>query len=125
MKTKPKVILIVEDEAILRAAYKSILAQEGYQVHEAADGQQALDLLPRTKPDLIVLDILMPKMDGLAFLQNAQLLKNYPHTQVLAFSNLSDQRKLEKTKALGAHKHVLKSSLSPKQLVDTIEQLLQ
>lgn len=117
-------VLIVEDEAILRQAYRSILKQEGFDVHEAADGQAALGLLPRVKPDVIVLDILMPKMDGLAFLEAAHLAKDYPHTKVLAFSNLSDQQKLAKIVALGVAKQVLKSSLSPKQLVETIRQLI-
>lgn len=117
-------VLVVEDETILRKAYVSILKQEGFNVYEAGDGHEALKVLKKVKPNLIILDILMPKMDGLAFLQQARILQDYPDTKVLAFSNLSDQQKLDQTATLGATKHILKSSLSPKQLVDTVRELV-
>jgi len=119
-----KKILIVEDEKILRDAYKEILTQEGFAVTGTGDGKQALAKLATTKPDLILLDILMPEMDGVAFLRAARLPKNYPHTKVIAFSNLSDQQKLEDMLELGVTDNVLKSSLSPKQLVELIRRLL-
>jgi len=119
-----KKILVIEDETVLRQAYKAILTQEGYQVEEAADGEEGLAKLGKVKPDIILLDIVMPKIDGLEFLNRANLAKDYPHTQVLAFSNLSDQQKLMKMMALGATRHVLKASVSPKQLVDTVTEML-
>jgi CheY-like chemotaxis protein len=119
-----KTILIVEDEEILRAAYVSILNHEGYNVLEAANGDAALKIVQKTKPDLILLDILMPVMDGYEFLQQSKL-SEHPEVKVLAFSNLSDQEKLQKILGDGASRHVLKSSLSPKQLVKTIKDLLE
>lgn len=119
-----KKILIVEDEQILRDAYVHILSQEGYRVSEARNGREALESLEREDHDLILLDILMPKMDGLEFLKKAKLTKKHPRTKVIAFSNLSDHKKLEFMVGLGVTKNILKSSLSPKQLAEAVKHLL-
>lgn len=117
-------VLIVEDEEMLRKAYATILRHEGYHVDEAANGNEALTRIQLHMPDLILLDILMPEADGLSFLERAELNKRAPSTRVITFSNLSDQSKLEKMSRLGATEHILKSSLSPKQLADTVRRML-
>lgn len=117
-------ILIVEDEKILREAYTTILTQEGFTVYEAGDGEVALEALESHLPDLILLDLLMPKMDGFTFLQQADLQRRYPAVRVLAFSNLSDHHRLQRMLKTSAVRHVLKSSLSPRELVATIRDML-
>lgn len=125
-QTKPTFhILIVEDEAMLRQVYAEVLQIEGYKVSVAADGEEGLAMLSKTKPDLVLLDILMPKVDGLGFLRQAHLAKKYPRTKVLALSNLSDISKMNDMVASGASKHILKSSLSPKQLVAEVRSFLK
>lgn len=119
-----KRVLIVEDEETLRRAYKTILTKEDYKVAEASNGREALKILKEFKPDLILLDILMPVMDGHTFLQKAKLKEIYPHVKVIAFSNLSNQQKLEEMETLGICRYALKSSMSPKQLVDLIKEVL-
>lgn len=119
-----KKILIVEDEKVLRDAYIKILSMEQFEVYGAENGEVALRCLPQVRPDLVLLDILMPKMDGLEFLERANIKKLYPKTKVIAFSNLSSQTKLNKIMKLGADSHLLKAGLSPKELVATIRELL-
>jgi CheY-like chemotaxis protein len=119
-----KTILIVEDETILRSAYASILSAEGYKVLEAGDGHQALEHLKKTTPDLILLDILMPVMNGYEFLEKSKLA-NKTDVKIIAFSNLSDQQKLRDVLKSSTTKHVLKSSLSPKELAATIHEMLE
>ena len=121
---KNKNVLVVEDERILREAYVNILSHEGYSATQAINGRDALEKLAQKHFDLILLDILMPEMNGLEFLQKAELTKNYPHTKVIAFSNLSDHHKLEHMLQLGVTQNILKSNLSPKQLAKTVEKLL-
>lgn len=121
--TRVKTILVVEDEEILREAYQKILSREGYDVVCAADGIEALACLERVAPDLILLDMLMPHMDGLTFLERAGLQRRYPHTKVVAFSNLSSQDGLASMLCKGATMQLLKSSLSPKQLVAVVSEL--
>lgn len=121
MKKRNLRVLIVEDEDILRTAYSKILSHEGYEVTEASNGKKALSLLAGHRPDLILLDILMPEMDGLEFLMTANLPKAYPHVKVIAFSNLSNQQKLDQMMKLGVVQNILKSNLSPKQLAHTVK----
>lgn len=120
-----KKILVIEDELMLQQAYAQILTHTGYEVAVAGDGAEGLQQLERVKPDLILLDILMPRMDGLEFLEQAQIKKNYPKLKVLAFSNLSNAPKVNKMIELGATKHVLKSSVSPGELVSMVADLLK
>ncbi len=118
-----KIVLIVEDEKILRDAYMEILRQEGFQVMDAADGFEALARLEEASPDLILLDMLMPHMDGLTFLEKAALHERHPNAKVIAFSNLSNQQGLTAMMQKGASMQLLKSSLSPKQLVAVVREM--
>lgn len=119
-----KKILIIEDEEVLRQAYVAILNNEGYEIKAAKNGEEALKILKVFKPDLILLDILMPVMGGLEFLEHANLPDSLPETKVIAFSNLSDQRKLDEIFKRGIKHHVLKASLSPKQLSNLVNEEL-
>lgn len=124
MKKPPAKILVVEDEELLREAYLKILSTHGFQVDSAPNGEVALKILPKFKPDIILLDILMPRVDGVDFLERAHLDKHYPLTKVIVFSNLSSQEKLNKIMTLGAIRHVLKASLSPQELIAEVESAL-
>lgn len=118
-------ILVVEDEPGLRNAYKYVLESHGYDVATAANGEQALEQLHKHRPDLILLDMLMPKMDGLSFIHAANLDHDYPETKVIAFSNLSHSARLEELRRLGVHQHVLKADINPRELADMVAKALQ
>lgn len=115
-----KSVLIIEDETVLRDAYKLILNHVGYQVWTAENGKVGLDILTKNLPDLILLDLLMPVMDGKDFLLKAHLKTKYPSVKVIVYSNLSDQNTINDIVGLGADKHVLKSSMSPNDLVEQV-----
>lgn len=118
-------VMIVEDEEILRSAYVTILTAEKFKVVGAANGKIALDLLQQNAPQLIILDVLMPVMGGIEFLQHANVRDNYPNIKVIVLSNLSDKNTIQEVIELGATKHYTKSNLSPGQLVATVRELLQ
>ncbi len=117
-------ILVIEDELLLQQAYAQILESKGYHVAVANDGMEGLQQLENDEPNLILLDILMPRMDGLEFLRNAHMKLKHPRTKVIAFSNLSKTAKIKEMLELGASDHVLKSSISPSQLVKMVADLL-
>lgn len=117
-------ILIVEDENALRSAYVMMFTKKGFDVYEAAHGKAALDSLDKIKPDIILLDILMPVMGGLEFLEKANLKAKFPQTKVLVLSNLSDNKTISKIKMLQADKYMLKASMSPMMLIGSVEELL-
>lgn len=118
-------MLIVEDEDILRNAYVNIFTIEKFKVSSAPNGKQALDHIKKNQPNIIILDILMPVMNGIEFLEKADLGSTHPNTKVLVLSNLSDKDTIEQVMMLGATKHIVKSSLSPSQLVKNVRELLK
>lgn len=123
-QSKTHKILIVEDEDMLRNAYSSVFKIEKFQVETAENGQVALQKVTHNCPDLIILDILMPIMDGFTFLENAKAMEVISGTKILVLSNLSDPDTIAKATKLGANRHLIKSSLSPGQLVANVRELL-
>jgi CheY-like chemotaxis protein len=118
-----KSVLIVEDELALLEAYTLLFETKGYHALQATNGEEALAVLQGEKLDYIILDILMPVMSGIEFLEAAHIPENYPNTKVLVLSNLSDQKTLDTVMNLGASKYLLKASTSPSELIRTIESL--
>jgi CheY-like chemotaxis protein len=116
-------VLIVEDEPLLRDAYRHVLDYKGYDVHVADNGIEGIEQLHKVKPHIILLDVLMPRLDGIGFLQQSNLKEKYPHVKVIACTNLSDQVTADQMFAYGADRQVLKSDLSPKQLVELVADL--
>jgi CheY-like chemotaxis protein len=112
-------ILLVEDEEVLRESYDMVLSTQPYIVDTAANGQEALEKYHNYRYDLILLDIMMPVMDGVTFLE--KITKNEAEIpKVLMLTNLSSGNEIERALKLGAEKTMLKSDLSPKQLIAAV-----
>jgi two-component system chemotaxis response regulator CheY len=112
-------ILVVEDEPLLLEMYDLILSSQPYEVFSADNGQAALDLCQGTTFDLILLDLMMPILNGVGFLERF-LPYAPPHTRVIVLSNLSSGAEVDATNALGVERIVLKADLAPKQLISLI-----
>ncbi len=115
MKTV-KTVLIIEDEDILRDVYTMVLKKSGFNVVGAVNGVDGLNQMKRSQPDLVLLDVMMPVMDGLEFMRNLELA-DYPNAKVIVYSNMSDRAIEDEMSSLGAYRFVLKSSMTPKDLV--------
>jgi two-component system chemotaxis response regulator CheY len=102
-----KTILVIDDSTSFRTVVKLALQKAGYTVQEAGDGQEAVDKLPTAKPNLIVCDVNMPRMDGLTF---ARHVRNHP------------VHKKEEGKAAGVRAWITKP-FQPSQLVDAVKRL--
>lgn len=118
-------ILIVEDETVLNDAYQAILTKEGHQVMTAYNGEEALKAVEKQEPDIILLDILMPKMNGIEFLRKFQLKEKHPDTVVVILSNLDMDKEIEEAYQLGAYKYILKAMTSPQQLAVLVNHLVK
>lgn len=118
-------ILVVEDDPQLNLTYDILLKKIGHEVAHALNGFEALDQVKEFKPELILLDIRMPKMDGIEFLRQAELPKKYPLIKVILFSNMDQADQIEEAFALGIDKSVLKSSMAPSQLAALVTELIQ
>lgn len=118
-----KKILVVEDSPILRSAYTTKFTIEGFAVDAAVDGAEALEKARASEPDLIVLDMLMPQMNGIEFLREYDL-SAHPGVRVVVFSNTSVPGMIEEALDLGAAKVLTKSIVSPKDLVGVVREIL-
>lgn len=116
-------VLIVEDYTSIQIIFRTALEHEGYEVTVASDGQEALKLANDQTPDLILLDLLMPNVGGLEFLQTYDLTK-HPETKVIVFSNLASPELGQEAKKLGAVRYLTKSKLTPKELADVVKETL-
>jgi DNA-binding response OmpR family regulator len=117
-------ILIIEDEKPLREAFTSLLKSEGYEVASAENGKVGLQKLGSFDPALILLDMLMPLVDGMSFLKEAQLPQAHPKTKTIMLSNLSDPISFDEAQQFGVTISVLKADLSPVELVATVKKVL-
>lgn len=112
--------MIVEDEIMLQDVYKLVLETEGYTVTIADNGREALDILATTQPDVILLDMLMPVMDGQQFMNTID--PDFPKsTKIIVYSNLSDSAVEAEVLELGAKRFILKSSMTPTDLIAMVE----
>lgn len=121
-KAAPKV-LIVEDEALLNEAYQTILGKEGFTHKSAYNGEEALKILEDFTPDIILLDLRMPKMNGIEFLKAYKEAKN-DDIRIIIFSNYDVQKEIDEAFSLGATRYMLKAWATPKELVRVVNDLL-
>jgi CheY-like chemotaxis protein len=118
-------ILVVEDDHDLNRAYCIILRHEGHEVVEAFDGQEALAKLADFEPELILLDLLMPVMGGLEFLQHWYEPKKHKDVKVLIFTNMENSPEVAEAYKLGAHRCIIKSWTAPHNLARVVKDTLQ
>lgn len=114
-------VLVVEDEKVLNDAYTTILKKEGYNVLSAFDGEEALTVVESNKVHLILLDLRMPKVNGIEFLKAYDLESKDNPPIVIVFSNLDMQAEIDEAFSLGATKYMLKAWASPKELIKLVK----
>lgn len=117
-------ILVVEDDRDLNNAYCIILRNEGHEIETAYDGKEALAKLKNFVPDLILLDLLMPVMGGLEFLQTYDIPKSHPAVRVLIFTNMENSPEVSEAYKLGAHRCIIKSWTAPHNLAHVVTEAL-
>jgi DNA-binding response OmpR family regulator len=122
MPGQSKKILIVEDEKPLSRALQLKLTSSGFSVKAAYDGEEALSILSGEQFDLIVLDLILPKLTGFEVLE--ELKKKKSTTPVIVASNLSQGEDQERAKTLGARDYFVKSDTSLSQVVEHITKIL-
>lgn len=116
-----KSVLIVEDEPELADIYQTLLEQEHYDVAVAHNGKDALKVAASKKPQLILLDLRMPVMNGVEFLQEYNLKEKHPDVKVVVFSNYDLQDEIDDAYRLGADRYVLKAWASPRELLQIVK----
>jgi len=117
-------VLIVEDNAALRKIYVTLLTKEGYEVAFAVDGKEALAMATANPPELILLDVMMPNLDGVGFLRAFDVKGKHPDTKVIMFSNTEVPAKVKEALELGAVRYMTKYNFTPKDMVALVRETL-
>ena len=113
-------VLLVEDDTALAQMYRVKLERDGYTVQVAGDGEEALKLLDGELPDLIFLDVRLPRMDGLTFLERLRAGDRTKNIPVVIVSNYSEEELVSRGLQLGALDYLIKSQTTPGQLAQGI-----
>lgn len=119
-----KKILIIEDDSFIAKAYQIKLERLGYEVWLASDGKEGLEILEQRLPDLILLDLVMPKMDGFAFLEKIKADPKLKQIPVIVSSNLGQSEDMTRAKSLGANDYIVKTNMSLAELVKKVERFI-
>jgi len=118
-------ILIIEDDPFIRNVYDKILTKDNHRVVTAKDGQEGLDAAERYSPDLIILDMMMPVLDGIQFLEAYNIKEKHPTVKVIVLSNNMMQEKINQAVELGAVNYKTKSMFSPREMIDLVQETLK
>jgi len=117
-----KTILLVEDEPTLQKTLSIALQQEGYEIKNALDGEIGLALAKETKPDLILLDLIMPKMDGFEVLAELQKDEGTKDIPVIILTNLESSQDIERALVLGAKTYLVKANYDLKDVIQKVKE---
>lgn len=117
-------ILIIEDDRFISKMYQTKLDLEGYQVDAAENGMQGLEKAKSFNPNLILLDLLMPELDGFGVLEALRGDESTKNIPVIVMSNLGQEDHVKKAMALGAKTYIVKSQFTPSNVVEKIKELM-
>ena len=120
-----KSILLVEDDPFLTEIYKTKLKEIGYSVELAFDGEEAMRKIKEKVPDLVLLDIVLPNLDGWEILRKIKKDEDLKGLKVVILSNLGQMKEVEKGLKLGAEKYLIKARYSPSEIVAEIRKILK
>jgi DNA-binding response OmpR family regulator len=124
-KLDGKKILIAEDDSLLAQMLARKLGEENAVVEHAPDGQVALDMLTAKKYDILLLDLMLPKVDGFGILTALPTIEKSKGTPVIVLSNLGQKADVDKGMAMGAKKFLIKAILSLDDIADAILEVLK
>lgn len=118
-------ILIVEDEEFLVRALKDNLESEGYAVDTAANGEEAMERIRKNRPNLILLDILMPRSDGFYVLEEVKKSSEWKLIPVIILSNLGGDTEIKRSLELGADDYFVKSQHPIEEVIERVKEYLE
>ena len=120
-----KKIMLVEDDVFIRDIYETKLTQENFEVLMAENGLDGLKKIENFMPDIILLDIVMPYMDGMDFLKEIKKNEKFNKIPIIMLSNLSDKERVTEALELGINDYLIKSHFTPSEVVSKVNTLLK
>ncbi|HLC63843.1 MAG TPA: response regulator [Patescibacteria group bacterium] len=125
MTDKQHSIVLIEDEEMLANMYETKFKTEGYKIRKALDGEKGLKMIEEDLPDLILLDIIMPKLDGFSVLKRIKENAKSKNIPVILLTNLGQDEDIKKGQALGAVGYLVKANLTPAEVVAKVKDFLK
>ena len=118
-------ILIVEDDQVLMRMYTQKLVSEGFKILNAVDGEEAFTVFDKEKVDLVITDIMLPRVSGIEFLQKIRTTPKGKNVPVIVWSNLMLEEEKKQALALGANEYVVKGQLKLEDMVALVRKYLK
>ncbi len=125
MTDKKIVVALIEDDPLIAEMYTTKFTKEGFDLKHAADGAAGLTLVKQEHPDIILLDIIMPKLDGFQVLGELRKMTEFKETPIVMLTNLGQEEDVQKGRALGATDYFIKTNFTPQAIVDKVKALLK
>lgn len=122
MSTK---ILVVEDDKFLRELISQKLLKEGYDVVEAVDGEKGIEAIKKEKPGLVLLDLILPGIDGFEVLSRMKADPETENTPVIILSNLGQKDDIQKGLEMGADDYLIKAHFTPAEIIEKIQAVIK
>ncbi|MDD5606568.1 MAG: response regulator [Candidatus Pacebacteria bacterium] len=119
-----KKLLIVEDDQFLRELVAKKIREENYEVVEASDGEEGLKKVKEAKPDLVLLDLMLPGIDGFHVLEQIKKDSEISKTPVIILSNLGQKEDIDKGMNLGAEDFLVKAHFTPGEIIEKVKIIL-
>ena len=124
MADEQKTILVIEDDKFLRELISQKLSKEGFKLSEAMDGEEGAKKIQQEKPDLILLDLILPGMDGFEVLSQVKQDPALSEIPVIILSNLGQKEDVERGLKMGAVDYLIKAHFTPGEIIEKIKQAL-
>ncbi len=120
-----KSILLIEDDPFLIEIYTTKLKEAGFSIEVARDGKEGLRKIKEKRPDLLVLDIVLPQIDGWEILKQIKEKIGFKDLKVVILSNLGQKNEVEKGLKLGATKYLIKAHYTPSEVIEEVKKVLK
>lgn len=120
-----KNILVIEDDSLLRAMIVNKLREEAYDVSEAVMGEDGLEQMAKNRPVLVLLDLLLPQMDGFAVLEKIKSDEKLKDIPVIILSNFGQASDIERGLAMGAAAYLIKANVNPREVIELVRATLK
>lgn len=117
-------IILIEDDPFLSDLYKNQLEKANHTVLQAFDPSEGLKIISEAKPDLIILDLIMPKFSGIEILKKIKLDGGLKEIKVIVLSNIKDEKIIKEVTDLGAKGYIVKTAITPDQISEEIKKYL-
>jgi DNA-binding response OmpR family regulator len=124
MSTKKIKVAIIEDDIAIVQMYRTKFENEGYEVATAPDGVSGLQLIEQFDPDVILLDLMMPNMNGLDMLKSLRQTPAGKDAKVVVLTNMGDTETATRVYKMEANDYIVKAEMTPKQVADRVKALL-